>query len=67
MAKVRPLRPLRRVVDHFLNEYGAEVEKLECGHTLHRKQDHMGPTNANRRRCRYCVAVASASVRGRSA
>lgn len=46
--------PLRKIVAEGVNEHGVETETLECGHTLHRKRDLMGPTNATRRRCRKC-------------
>lgn len=52
------LAPLRKVVDWFNDpETGAEKERLECGHVLNRKQDIYGPTNADRRRCRFCKAT----------
>ena len=46
--------PLRRVVDTFNDENGVQVERLECGHVVHRRQDAYGHTNAARRRCRHC-------------
>lgn len=46
--------PLRRVVGYGLGEYGEEVERLECGHIVRRRCDIFGPTNAVRRRCRWC-------------
>lgn len=48
-------RPLRAVVSSYLNEHGVVIERLECGHEQHQKHDHMGPTNAYRRRCRFCA------------
>ena len=48
------LAPLRRVVSEGINEHGVDTETLECGHTIHRKKDIAGPTNAYRRRCRHC-------------
>jgi len=48
------LGPLRRVVREWNNEHGVQVETLECGHVIHRKQDAFGHTNARRRRCRHC-------------
>ena len=46
--------PLRRVVAEGANEHGVPTETLECGHTIRRKSDIYGPTNAYRRRCRHC-------------
>lgn len=46
--------PLRRVIAEGANEHGVATETLECGHTIRRKSDIYGPTNAYRRRCRYC-------------
>jgi len=54
--KLSKKRPLRLVVDAYQNEYGAQVERLECGHVIARKQDIYGYTNAHRRRCRKCEA-----------
>lgn len=51
------LGPLRRVVSEGVNEHGVQTETLECGHTIHRKQDAFGHTNAYRRRCRHCRAA----------
>jgi hypothetical protein len=50
--------PLRRIVDRHMNQYGATVEVLECGHEQREKQDIYGPTNAYRRRCRQCAKEA---------
>jgi hypothetical protein len=58
--KTKSLRPLRRVLDTFQNQYGGQSERLECGHVIGRKMDHHGYTNAYRRRCRYCAAVHNA-------
>jgi hypothetical protein len=41
------------------NEHGVHTETLECGHTIHRKHDIYGYTNAYRRRCRHCRNVTS--------
>lgn len=49
------LGPLRKVVTEGVNEYGGQTETLECGHTINRKKDHVGYTNAFRRRCRHCM------------
>lgn len=46
--------PLRRIVSEGVNEHGVQTETLECGHTIHRKRDIYGHTNAYRRRCRHC-------------
>lgn len=54
-----PVTPLRKIVARFINEHGAECERLECGHVIHRKEDHYGPTNAARRRCQKCWLEAS--------
>ena len=47
--------PLRAITGTHLNEYGAIVEELACGHEQNQKHDHIGPTNAYRRRCRKCA------------
>lgn len=54
------MQPLRKVVEEFQTPEGFERERLECGHVVNRKQDHYGPTNAYRRRCRFCQPVESA-------
>jgi hypothetical protein len=54
---VGKLGPLRRVVSEGANEHGVATETLECGHTIRRKSDIYGPTNAYRRRCRHCRDV----------
>jgi hypothetical protein len=51
--------PLRKVVgreplDPATDQWGREI--LECGHRQHVREDFIGPTNANRRRCRQCAA-----------
>lgn len=46
--------PLRRITTSYTSEHGVIVEVLECGHEQHQKHDHIGPTNAYRRRCRRC-------------
>jgi hypothetical protein len=51
--------PLRKVVSEGVNEHGVQTETLECGHTIHRKKDLFGHTNAVRRRCRYCKKAQS--------
>lgn len=51
---VQRLGPLRRIVSEGANEHGVATETLECGHTIRRKSDIYGPTNAYRRRCRHC-------------
>lgn len=51
------LGPLRRVVAEGATEHGVPTETLECGHTIRRKSDLYGPTNAYRRRCRHCRDV----------
>lgn len=50
------LYPLRKVVGYVPHpEYPAvTLEELECGHTQHIKQDMVGETNAERRRCGKC-------------
>lgn len=58
------LGPLRRIVSEGVGEHGVETETLECGHTLHRKQDIIGPTNAARRRCRHCRDARAAAAGG---
>lgn len=57
-ARTVGLPPLRRIVDTFRNQHGSEVERLECGHEIHVRQDHYGPTNAIRRRCKQCAKEA---------
>jgi hypothetical protein len=46
--------PLRKIVAEGVNEHGVQTETLECGHTIRRKRDLMGFTNAVRRRCWKC-------------
>jgi hypothetical protein len=46
--------PLRKIIAEGVNGHGGQTETLECGHTIRRKHDLMGPTNALRRRCRKC-------------
>lgn len=46
--------PLRKVVEQFRNKHGAWMERLECGHEVHEREDIYGPTNAYRRRCSKC-------------
>jgi hypothetical protein len=46
--------PLRKIVGHETNEYGALREVLECGHRVVPREDFIGPTNATRRRCYQC-------------
>lgn len=48
------MKPLRKIIREFLNEYGVPKEELECGHIITQKQDHYGYTNAYRRRCSQC-------------
>lgn len=48
------LGPLRKVISRAWDEHGVEFETLACGHTIRRKRDMIGPTNADRRRCRFC-------------
>lgn len=50
-------QPLRKIVEWFTNEHGTPCERLECGHVVHERQDIIGPTNANRRRCRKCPPI----------
>lgn len=57
------LGPLRRVVSEGANEYGVATETLECGHTVRRKNDIYGPTNAYRRRCRHCRDASGTETR----
>lgn len=56
------LGPLRRVVSEGANEHGVATETLECGHTVRRKNDIYGPTNAYRRRCRFCRDTAEETL-----
>lgn len=53
--KPKKLGPLRKIVSEGVNEHGCQTETLECGHTILRKQDIIGYTNAYRRRCRHCL------------
>lgn len=55
------LAPLRKIVDHSTNSHGTQIDVLECGHELHLRYDIYGATNAVRRRCRKCLAVAQES------
>ena len=55
------LGPLRKVVAEGANEHGAQTETLECGHTIRRKSDLFGHTNAYRRRCRLCRDAAKSA------
>lgn len=56
------LAPLRKVMSESVEvvslpsgaTYNVDVETLECGHKVRRKSDAFGPTNAYRRRCRFC-------------
>ena len=45
---------LRRIVSEKLNQYGAPIEVLECGHEQRPVSDMIGPTSAERRRCKQC-------------
>ena len=56
MKSDRSKAPLRKIVDTFwpFGPGGSAVEVLECGHQQNQLQDHIGPTNANRRRCSKC-------------
>jgi len=56
------LGPLRRVVSEGADEHGVATETLECGHTIRRKSDIYGPTNAYRRRCRHCRNAGAEAV-----
>jgi len=48
--------PLRKVVDIVPDPLfpSLTMELLECGHKQRARSDFIGPTNANRRRCRQC-------------
>jgi hypothetical protein len=61
MASRTKLAPLRKIVSEGVSEHGVHTETLECGHTIHRKQDIYGYTNAFRRRCRHCLKEAAGS------
>jgi hypothetical protein len=50
------------VGDVLLPMYAITVEVLECGHERRVKSDHVGPTNAQRRRCAQCGQAAEACV-----
>jgi len=56
------LGPLRKVIGYDTSEHGVRLEVLECGHSIHEKQDIIGPTNAYRRRCRHCLKDAAGST-----
>jgi hypothetical protein len=47
--------PLRHIVGEGIDEHGVNIETLECGHVVRRRQDFIGETNAVRRRCRACL------------
>jgi len=47
--------PLRKIIGYDTSEHGVQLDILECGHVIHRRQDIIGPTNAFRRRCRHCL------------
>ncbi len=53
------LAPLRKIVDRGRNAAGTNTEMLSCGHVIHERHDHMGATNAERRRCKECLKVAA--------
>lgn len=59
------IAPLRKIVDRGRNEHGSPTETLECGHIVHERQDHIGPTNANRRRCMQCLLKAKQDSAGK--
>lgn len=61
------LHPLRRVVSEGTNEHGLHTETLECGHTIRRKKDIIGYTNACRRRCRLCPPITGEKANGNAA
>ncbi len=46
--------PLRKIVGVDWDEYDLKLEVLECGHKQRVRQDMIGPTNAQSRRCRRC-------------
>lgn len=46
--------PLRLVVGEEVNEGGHVREVLECGHRVGIREDWIGRTHAERRRCPYC-------------
>jgi hypothetical protein len=47
--------PLRKIINRGVSPHGVPTETLECGHVVHGRVDAIGPTNAYRRRCRYCI------------
>ncbi len=51
----KPAGPLRCVIRSFVDQNYSQMEELECGHTVRRKQDIYGYTNAYRRRCCWCA------------
>lgn len=56
----RTNRPLRKIVSRYSDGVRL-IEVLECGHHVRQKQDIYGPTNAYRRRCRFCGAASVSS------
>ena len=64
VKRVVLLAPLRKIVREFPEQktysrttITIRMEELECGHTIRQKRDIYGPTNAYRRRCRFCLAA----------
>lgn len=56
MSSIKPnLAPLRVVTKRYTDAIGVERERLSCGHVVRRKEDHIGPTTTERRRCRECL------------
>lgn len=61
------LAPLRKIISEKVETrttpsgaaYQVEIEILECGHTMRRKADIYGPTNAYHRRCKHCASADS--------
>lgn len=45
---------MRKIVDHYFDEYDMEIEILECGHEVPLRYDLFGPARAARRRCWMC-------------
>lgn len=55
------MKPLRKITRRYVvnvktrrDRMLRRFEELECGHIIREKTDMYGPTNAYRRRCRYC-------------
>lgn len=62
-ARMRPTRfaPYRKVVGEEAGEYAIQ-EVLECGHRLRPREDMIGRTYVERRRCVECLQIECATT-----